>query len=153
MKWFSDVPPNFGLKKCIVHRWKEQGVEKYCTTFHIGSTRWTWIPAPYLDGGFNNNNNGTSVTLKPSVTRSQKRNKTKSLIIVKSRGRTGVIISLRWKSDFEEKIRFDIFRERGKTFTRCQCRWECAAGVSISLRGRQLFKVEKQFWKDTFWDF
>ena len=42
----------------------------------------------------NNNNNITSMALKSSEARAQKRNKTKSVIIilVKSRGHTGVII-------------------------------------------------------------
>ena len=56
----------------------------------------------------------TSMALKSSEARAQKRNKTKSVIIFKSLGHTGVI---------------------------------------ISLRGRQLFKVEKQFWRDKFWIF
>ena len=37
----------------------------------------------------------TSIALKSSVARAQKRNKTKSLIIFKSRGHAGIIISLR----------------------------------------------------------
>ena len=43
----------------------------------------------------NNNDNKTSMALKSSGTRAQKRNKTTSLIIFKSRGHRGVIISLR----------------------------------------------------------
>ena len=54
----------------------------------------------------NTNNSRTSTALQSSGTRARKRNKTKSLIIFKSQGHTGVI---------------------------------------ISLRGRRLFKVEKQF--------
>ena len=42
--------------------------------------------------------NRTSIALKSSGTQAQKRNKTKSLIIFKSRGDTGVIISLRGHS-------------------------------------------------------
>ena len=68
----------------------------------------------------NNNNNMTSIALTSSGGRAQKRNKTKSLMIFKSRGHTGVIIRaadyLRWKNNFEE-ISFEIFTERGKTFT------------------------------------
>ena len=50
-----------------------------------------------LMGAFNNNNtnNITSMTLKSSEARAQKRNKTKSVIIFKSRGHTGVIISFK----------------------------------------------------------
>ena len=59
------------------------------------------------------------MALKSSEARDEKRNKTKSLIISKSRGHAGVNISLRWKSNFEE-ISFEIFTERGKTFTRFQ---------------------------------
>ena len=64
-----------------------------------------------------NNNNMTSIALKSSGGRAQKRNKTKSLMIFKSRGHTGVIISLRaadylrWKSNFEE-ISFRFFGKR-----------------------------------------
>ena len=65
----------------------------------------------------------TSIALKSSGARTQKCNKTKSLLILKSRGHTGVITYLRWKSNFEE-IRFKIFTERGKSFTRFQCGWE-----------------------------
>ena len=43
----------------------------------------------------NNNNNITSMALKSSEARAQKRNKTKSVIIFKSRGHTGVIISVK----------------------------------------------------------
>ena len=43
----------------------------------------------------NNNNNITSMALKSSEARAQKRNKTKSVIIFKSRGHTGVIISFK----------------------------------------------------------
>ena len=43
----------------------------------------------------NNNNDITSMALKSSETRAQKRNKTKSVIIFKSRGHTGIIISLK----------------------------------------------------------
>ena len=39
------------------------------------------------------NNNITSMALKSSEARAQKRNKTKSVITFKSRGHTGVIIS------------------------------------------------------------
>ena len=42
----------------------------------------------------NNNNNITSLALKSTEARAQKSNKTKSVIIFKSRGHTGVIISL-----------------------------------------------------------
>ena len=42
-----------------------------------------------------NNNNITYIAVKSSGARAQKRNKTKSLIIFKSRGHTGAIISLR----------------------------------------------------------
>ena len=42
----------------------------------------------------NNNNDITSMALKSSEARAQKRNKTKSVIIFKSRGHTGIIISL-----------------------------------------------------------
>ena len=68
------------------------------------------------------------MALKSSEARAQKRNKTKSVIIFKSRGHTGVIIRgaadyLRWKSNFEE-ISFEMFTERGKIFTRFQCGWE-----------------------------
>ena len=75
---------------------------------------------PHKTGGkrcwrrINNNNNITSIALQSSGARAQKRNKTKSVIIFKSRGHTGVI---------------------------------------ITLSGRRLFKVEKQFWRDKFWDF
>ena len=54
------------------------------------------------------------IALKSSGARAPKRNKTKSLIIFKSRGHIGVI---------------------------------------ISFRGRRLLKVEKQLWRDKFWDF
>ena len=43
---------------------------------------------------YSNNNNITSIALKSWGTRAQKRNKTKSLIIFRCRGHTGVIISL-----------------------------------------------------------
>ena len=61
-----------------------------------------------------------SMALQYSGTRAQERNKTKSLIIFKSRDHTGVIISsrapptiimLRWKSNFEE-ISFEIFTKK-----------------------------------------
>ena len=41
----------------------------------------------------NNNNNITSMALKSSEARAQKRNKTKSVIIFKSREHTGITIS------------------------------------------------------------
>ena len=66
------------------------------------------LPA-YTNNTNNNNNDNdiTSIALKSSEARAQKRNKTKSVIIFKSRGHTGIIISgaadyLRWKSNFEE---------------------------------------------------
>ena len=43
----------------------------------------------------NNNNDITSMALKSSETRAQKRNKSKSVIIFKSRGHTGIIISFK----------------------------------------------------------
>ena len=43
----------------------------------------------------NNNNDITSMALKSSEARAQKRNKTKSVIIFKSRGHTGIIISFK----------------------------------------------------------
>ena len=62
------------------------------------------------------------MALKSLEARVQKRNKTTSVIIFKSRGHTGVIISFkgpptifkRWKSNIEE-ISFEMFTERGKT--------------------------------------
>ena len=45
----------------------------------------------------NNDNNITSMALKSSDTRAQKCNETKSVIIFKSRGHTGVVISFRPK--------------------------------------------------------
>ena len=42
-----------------------------------------------------NNNNITSMALKSSEARAQKHNKTKSVIILKSRGHTGIIISFK----------------------------------------------------------
>ena len=72
------------------------------------------------------NNNITSMEHKSSEARPQKRNKTKSVFIFKSRGYTGVIISRRLfkvESNFEE-ISFEMFTERGKTFTRFQCGWK-----------------------------
>ena len=45
--------------------------------------------------GNNNNNDITSMALKSSEARAQKRNKTKSEIIFKSRGHTGIIISFK----------------------------------------------------------
>ena len=44
---------------------------------------------------YTTNNNITSMVLKSSEARAQKRNKTKSVIIFKSRGHTGVIISFK----------------------------------------------------------
>ena len=43
----------------------------------------------------NNNNDITSMALESSEARAQKRNKTKSVIIFKSRGHTGIIISFK----------------------------------------------------------
>ena len=43
----------------------------------------------------NNNNDITSMALKSSEARAQKRNKTKSVIMFKSRGHTGIIISFK----------------------------------------------------------
>ena len=43
----------------------------------------------------NNNNYITSMVLKSSEARAQKCNKTKSIIIFKSRGHTGIIISFK----------------------------------------------------------
>ena len=43
----------------------------------------------------NNNNDITSMALKSSEARAQKLNKTKSVIIFKSRGHTGIIISFK----------------------------------------------------------
>ena len=43
----------------------------------------------------NNTNNVTSMALKYSEARAQKRNKTKSIIIFKSRGHTWIIISFK----------------------------------------------------------
>ena len=60
---------------------------------------WTcWVG----DGEASNiNNNITSIALKSSGTRTQKRNKTNLLIIFKSWGHTGVIISLRGRELFK----------------------------------------------------
>ena len=63
------------------------------------------------------NNNITSMALKSSEARAQKRNKTKSVIIFKSRGHTGVFISVKVPPTIKGK-------KRGKTFTRFQCGWE-----------------------------
>ena len=46
-----------------------------------------------INNNNNNNYNITSMALKSSEARAQKRNKTKSVIIPKSRGHTGIIIS------------------------------------------------------------
>ena len=54
----------------------------------------------------NNNNKRTSIALKSSGIRAQKRNKTKYLTIFKSRGRTGVIISLRGRRLFKVDKQF-----------------------------------------------
>ena len=54
----------------------------------------------------NNDNNITSMALKSSEARAQKRNKTKSVIIFKSRGHTGVIISLRGRRLFKGEKQF-----------------------------------------------
>ena len=54
------------------------------------------------DTRFNNNNNITSMALKSSEARAQKRNKTKSVIIFKSRGHTWPIyflLHLSWRCD------------------------------------------------------
>ena len=55
------------------------------------------IMSPLLFNFYNNNNdnNITSMALKSSEARAQKRNRTKSVIIFKSRGHTGVIISFK----------------------------------------------------------
>ena len=50
--------------------------------------------------------NITSIALKSSGARAQKRNKTKSLIIFKSRGHAGVIISLRGRRLFKVEKQF-----------------------------------------------
>ena len=92
----------------------------------------------------NNNNDITSMALKSSEARAQKRKKTKSVIIFKSRGHTGIIISRlfkRWKSNFEE-ISFEMFTERGKTFTRFQCGWEFIPNDGCSNRESTLAQVQ-----------
>ena len=88
------------------------------------------------------------MALKSSEARAQRRNKTKSVIIFKSRGHTGIIISfkgpstiLRWKSNFEE-ISFEMFTERGKTFTRFQCGWEFIPNDGCSNRESMLAQVQ-----------
>ena len=49
-----------------------------------------------MPNSYNNNNNDiTSMALKSSEARAQKRNKTKSVIIFESRGHTGIIISFK----------------------------------------------------------
>ena len=48
---------------------------------------------------------------------------------------------LRWKSNFES-IRFDIFTERGNTFTRLECRWESVPNVGCSNRESMLGQVQ-----------
>ena len=95
-----------------------------------------------------NNNNITSMALKSSEARAQKRNKTKSVIIFKSRGHTGVIISFKGrrlfkveKSNFEE-ISFEMFTERGKTFTIFQCGWEFIPNDGCSNRECTLAQVQ-----------
>ena len=68
-----------------------------------------------------NNNNITSIELKSSGIRAQKHIKTESLIISFSRHTGDISVRghdySKWKSNFE-KIRFEIFTERNKTFIR-----------------------------------
>ena len=97
----------------------------------------------YNNNNNNNNNTITSMALKSSESRAQKRNKTKSVIIFKSRGpyRDHPADYLRWKSNFEE-ISFEMFTERGKTFTRCQCGWEFIPNDGCSNRESTLAQVQ-----------
>ena len=84
------------------------------------------------------------MALKSSESRAQKRNKTKSVIIFKSRGHTGVIISVKGpptKRNFEE-ISFEMFTERGNTFTRFQCGWEFIPNDGCSNRESTLAQVQ-----------
>ena len=66
------------------------------------------VTSAYLNNDNNNNNNITSMALKSSEARAQKRNKTKSVITFKSgdiQGSSSVLRAadyLRWKSNFEE---------------------------------------------------
>ena len=74
------------------------------------------------------------MALKSSEAGAQKRNKTKSVIIFKSRGHTG-------KSNFEE-ISFEVFTERGKPFIRFQCSWEFIPNDGCSNRESTLAQVQ-----------
>ena len=51
------------------------------------------------------------------------------------------ILALRWKNKFEE-ISFEIFTERGKTFTRFQCGWEFIPNDGCSNRESTLAQVQ-----------
>ena len=44
-------------------------------------------------------------------------------------------------------------RKRNKTKSLIKFKSRRHLGFIISMRGRRLFKVEKQFWRDKFWDF
>ena len=78
-------------------------VAEYCAPVYRNSAHTNLVDVQLNNNNNSNNNtNITSIALKSSGVQAQKRNKTKSLIIFKSRGHTGV-------------------------------------------RGRRLFKVEKQF--------
>ena len=75
---------------------------KFSNGFKPGSTKTLFIPQliqfdehTINNNNNNNNNNITSMALKSSEARAQKRNKTKSVIKFKSRGHTGVIISFK----------------------------------------------------------
>ena len=86
------------------------------------------------------------MALKSSEARAQKRNKTKSVIIFKSRviqgsASLGTADYLRWKSNFEE-ISFEMFTERGKTFTRFQCCCEFIPNDGCSNRESTLAQVQ-----------
>ena len=63
------------------------------------------VTSAYLNND-NNNNNITSMALKSSEARAQKRNKTKSVITLKSRGHTGVIISFKGRRLFKVEKQF-----------------------------------------------
>ena len=62
--------------------------------------------------------NITSIALKSSGAQARKRNKTKSLIIFKSRGHIGVIISLRGRRLFNPHDSLDINTCKFLTFQR-----------------------------------
>ena len=91
----------------------------------------------------NDNNNITSIALKSSGARAQKRNKTSNHIQEPGtyRGQHQFKEPPTMKSNFE-KISFDMFTERGKTFTRFQCGWEFIPNDGCSNRESTLAQVQ-----------